>query len=112
MTLPWFATKSVAVKTYPTISDHGAHVFDFTAEPTRRTISNCSWQPSDGDEQDDRREATMRTGRLYMPPTANVDGASIIEIDGKDYSVVGDPADWSTQPMWPHVVAVVQRWEG
>lgn len=110
--LPWFATTTAVVKTYPTVSDHGAHVVDFSATPVRVEVRQCSWQPSDGQEQDDRREATMRTGRLYMPANAPVAGDSIVEIDGRDYEVVGDPADWSGAPMFPHVVAVLQRWEG
>lgn len=112
MALPWFCTTTVTVKVYPIINDHGAHVPDYTQTATRRDITGCSWQPSDGQEQDDRREATMRTGRLYLPAGAVIDGASIVEVLGRDYEVVGDPADWSTQPAGGHVVAVLQRWEG
>lgn len=112
MTLPWFATKSVAIKHYPTISDHGADVIDYSQTPVRDEIKHCSWQPGSGAELDDRREATMRNGTLYLPPHVAIDGASIVEIEGRDYSVIGDPADWSNMPLHPHIVAVVQRWEG
>jgi hypothetical protein len=112
MSLPWFAVQVVHVKTYPVINDHGAEVVDYTGEPIRRPIAGCSWQPSDGHEEDARREATMRTGRLYMPAHTDIDGAAIVEVEGKDYTVVGDPADWSTAPFHPHVVAVLERWEG
>jgi hypothetical protein len=112
VTLPWFATATATVKHYPTATDHGSHVIDYTATPTRTDITGCSWQPSDGQELDDRREATMRTGRLYMPAGTVIDGAAIVEIGGRDYQVVGDPADWSGMPLWGHVVAVLHRWEG
>jgi hypothetical protein len=113
MILPAIANTSVNVLTYPTTSDHGANVTNYAGTPTTRAIPGCSWQPADGSEVYDRQDATLAAGKLYLPAGAGIDGTSVLEVEGKVYQVVGDPADHSNAPFGlGHVVAILNRWEG
>lgn len=109
--LPSLMTRqSVVRKRFPTIDDHGAAVRDYEATPETVTI-RASVQPATGETDLQNRDGAEIQYTLLAPPSADIAHHDLIEFEGNDYWVNGEPERWSTGVL-DHIVARLSRWVG
>ena len=81
--------------------------------PVGVTVSNVLVEPRpSGEPVQDARNAVTSGFTLYMPASADVTAADRVEVRGRVYSVLGEPADWRLGSYRPGLVVQVERTEG
>ena len=77
-------------------------------------IGGCSVQPaSTGLSQDGRVLGISEGFTIYLPPGSDVQAGDRIEVDGKFYTINGEPKAWKgATGRVSHVQLNVERWQG
>lgn len=97
---------TVEVLTYPTVTERGRTVPDYTATPTAVSISGVDVQPGSSAElQDaDRREGVQIRWTVYIKGNPSLTGH--MRYLGRVFKVEGEPLTWGG-PMAHRVVSLV-----
>ena len=109
----WRST--ITLLTYPTVSDRGRDVPDYTATPTETPVPGVDVQPGASTELvAQRREATAVRWSVYVPPASlptgvQVTEGSIVRVPGGEVCQVdGRPMAWiEGSPLDHYLVALV-----
>lgn len=108
--LPSFMNKPFTRKRYPTITDHGSSVRDFTATPAEATVYG-SIQPAAGGVDQVNRNGAEVSKTIWARPDADVTHYDIFALSDGNYFVNGEPERWETGIL-DHVVISLSRWTG
>lgn len=117
--LPSFCRKTVTVIHPSTRVERGTTIPDWSSV-TKRKVRGCSMQPSSTDSTQVRNmrlvpsvNSTETAYTLYMPPNAPVQSGDRIDVDGKTWSVDGEPLVWeSASGALSHMVVELKRYRG
>lgn len=108
--LPGFCRDEVTIVT---ASRNGPRNERDWTNATRRTVSGCSFQPSNTTGEVVDRESASETYRCYMPPQTQVDQADRLEYDGVQYLIIGFPRlNRSPLGAVSNLEIVCERWHG
>jgi hypothetical protein len=77
--------------------------------PTQVTVTGCSVQPLEGDEQTVNRDTVVSRWRIWAPPATDLTAADMVRFDGDDYEVDGEVQRWAFGTSQDHVTALLQR---
>lgn len=72
------------------------------------TVSGCSVQPVQGDEETVGRDTIVSRWRLYAPADADLKGSDRVRYAGDTYEVDGEVQRWDFPPL-SHVTALLRR---
>lgn len=104
------ARQAFTRKRYPTISDHGTVVPDYSAEPATATFRG-SVQPGTGTTDRINRNGAEIVNTIFSAPTADVQHLDLVELPNGIFFVNGEPEIWLTGVM-DHTVIHLSRWVG
>lgn len=109
---------TVEVLTFPTTTDRGRDVPDFSADPTAVDVPGVDLQPGASAELvAQRRAGTSVRWTIYVPPAAIPDGTvitegSIIRVpSGEVCQVDGRPMAWIDGSPLDHYLVALVAWE-
>ena len=81
------------------------------ANPARKSISGCHWQPVIGEEISTDRSAVISRWRWWGPLDADVTDQDRIEVDGIQYRIDGSVEEWRALGL-DHKTALCRRTSG
>jgi hypothetical protein len=109
---------AVEVLTYPTISDRGRLVPDYTATPTAVQVPGVDLQPGASTELvAQRNDTTAIRWSVYVPIASVPAGVEITEDsivrvpDGEECQVDGRPSAWVDGSPLDHLVVLLKAWD-
>lgn len=82
------------------------------SDPASLSISGCSVQPVQGDENLLGRESVVSRWTLFAPPDADIRSSDRIRHNGVDYDIDGSVQDWPDIGGLAHRQALLRRVEG
>jgi hypothetical protein len=105
----------LSILTYPTISDHGDEIVDWSAEPTSVDVAGCDAQPGPPQEVAMPRADLDRTSWTVWCPAGTPDilDNQQVEINGAGpFRQVGLPQLWQGTGPLDGPVIYLERWPG
>lgn len=108
-----FARETITRLRFPTITDQGTTVPDYSATPAETDIDGCWLEPIQSIEDDDGRLAVQTSFVVAAPAGADVTAKDRARYQGVVYEVVGDamPIKSPTGALDSSKL-FLRRWEG
>lgn len=112
--LPSFANQSIVIVRPSTKESRGSTIFDWDPQKvTKKTVNNCSVQPSTTSlSQDGRVLGITDSWTAYLPEGTDVKAGDRIEFDGKVFTINGEPRVWTGAFTRSNIQLNLVRWEG
>lgn len=117
--LPSFCRKTITVIHPGSKVERGTTIPDWK-KVTKHTVKGCSMQPSSTDSTQVRNmrlvpsvNSTDTAFTLFMPPNSPIQSGDRVVVDGKTWSVDGEPMTWeSASGALTHTVVELRRYRG
>lgn len=108
-----FATKTITRLRYPSTTDQGVTVPDYTATPAEASVGGCWYEPVTSSEDMDGRDAVGTGYTVAAPAGVDVLSTDRLRIEGDVYEIVGAPLSIpSPTGALASTKIVTRRWEG
>ncbi|QHF24104.1 hypothetical protein GTU73_08825 [Rathayibacter sp. VKM Ac-2804] len=108
-----FARMVLVRKRYPQVDDMGTSVRDYAATPDSKPIRRCWVEPLASTEVTDDRIAVATGYSVAAPHGSDVTAEDIVEFDGLDYQVEGEPTKAPSPTgslLVSDVLFTIRRW--
>lgn len=105
----------LSIETYPTVSDHGNDIVDYTADPTVVTVPGCDAQPGSPQEQSlPRADLDRVSWTVWCPTGTGLADDALVRVNGGPLCrSIGLPQVWgSGAGALDHVIVYLERWVG
>lgn len=113
MSTPSFASVTITRLRYPTRTDHGTTITDYTATPATFDIDGCWAEPSPSTEVADHRFALSTGWIIAAPPGIDLTAADHVRHQGIEYEIDGEPLPVpSPTGALDYTRIVLKKWEG
>jgi hypothetical protein len=104
------ARQTFTRRRYPTVTDHGATVRDYSDTPEEADFTG-SIQPAAATEDTVNRNGAEVAYTIWASPDADVNHYDLVTLYAATYYVNGEPERWASGVL-DHAVIYLSRWVG